>query len=86
MLREEALAKEIEAILEPLVRSLCENPNECSINSIKGEQTFVFELRVAKPDLGTIIGKKGSMAASLRTLLNSLASRRGIRAVLEIVE
>jgi predicted RNA-binding protein YlqC (UPF0109 family) len=46
----------------------------------------VFELKVAKEDLGRIIGKQGRTAKSLRTLLNAAASIANRKVVLEIVE
>lgn len=73
-------------LLETIVRSLIEHPEQARITEIIGEKTVVLELRCAKGDLGKIIGKGGKTVGSIRTLLNAVASREGRRAILEVVE
>ena len=46
----------------------------------------MLELRVAKEDLGRVIGKQGRTAKSIRTILNAVASRTNRKVVLEIIE
>jgi len=69
-----------------IAKALVDNPDEVSVNEIVGEQTSVIELRVAKGDLGKIIGKHGKTAQSIRTILSAGSAKIGKRAVLEIVE
>jgi uncharacterized protein len=56
------------------------------LNEIVGEQTTVVELKVAKEDLGKVIGKQGRTARSMRTILNAASTKLHKRSVLEIVE
>ena len=56
------------------------------LQEIEGEKTTVLELRVAKDDLGKIIGKQGETALAIRTILNATATKLKKRAVLEIIE
>ena len=56
------------------------------VNEIGGEKTTVLELKVAKDDLGKVIGKQGRTARAMRTILNATATKLRKRAVLEIVE
>ena len=69
-----------------IAQALVDNPDDVSVNEIEGEQTSVIELRVAKDDLGKIIGKHGRTAQSIRTILSAASAKHKKRAVLEIVE
>jgi len=57
-----------------------------TVTEIEGGQTVVFELSVAKSDMGKVIGKKGRNALALRTILSAAAGKAKKRYVLEIVE
>ena len=69
-----------------LAKSLVSNPDAVEIKETDNDGASVIELKVAKEDLGRIIGKQGRTAKSIRTLLNAAASRDNRRVVLEIVE
>ena len=69
-----------------VVKSLVDKPDDVMVSAIKGEQTTVIELHVAKEDLGKVIGKQGRTAQSLRTILNASSTKLKIRSVLEIIE
>jgi len=80
----------MEASMKDLVKyiaqALVDNPDAVAVSEIEGEQTSVIELRVAKEDLGKIIGKHGRTAQSIRTILSAASAKNRKRAVLEIVE
>jgi len=63
-----------------------DKPEEVSVTELEGEQAVVLELKVAKEDLGKVIGKHGHTAQSLRTLLNAAGMKVRKRYVLQIVE
>ena len=69
-----------------IAQALVDNPDDVAVNEIEGEETSVIELRVAKDDLGKIIGKHGRTAQSIRTILSAASAKHKKRAVLEIVE
>lgn len=69
-----------------IARELVDNPDEVFVAEIQGNQTSVLELRVAKDDLGKIIGKKGRIAQAIRTIVNSVSAKEKKRTVLEILE
>jgi len=73
-------------LVKYLAQALVDSPDEVSVNEIEGEQTSVIELRVAKDDLGKIIGKHGRTAQSIRTILSAASAKKHKRAVLEILE
>ena len=66
--------------------SLVDNPEYVSVRPIEGEQSTVFELRVAQSDLGKVIGKQGRTATSIRTILSAAGMKLKKRFTLEILE
>ncbi len=77
---------ELRALIEYLARALVDFPNQVSVKCIEGEQTTVIELKVAKEDLGKVIGKQGRTARAIRTILNGASTKLKKRTVLEIIE
>ena len=73
-------------LIEVIAKSLVDKPEEVKILEIDGERTAVFELRVAKEDLGKVIGKQCKTARAIRTIVNATATKLKKRAVLEIIE
>jgi len=73
-------------LVEEIVKVLVDKPEAVQINEIEGEQTSVIELKVAKEDLGKIIGKEGRTAKAIRTILGAAGSKLKKRVVLEIIE
>ncbi|RKX57540.1 MAG: KH domain-containing protein [Thermodesulfobacteriota bacterium] len=73
-------------LVEHIAKVLVDNPDAVQINEIEGEQTSVIELKVAKEDLGKIIGKEGRTAKAIRTILGAASSKLRKRVVLEIIE
>ena len=73
-------------LVEYIAKVLVDNPDAVQINEIEGEQTSVIELKVAKEDLGKIIGKEGRTAKAIRTILGAASSKLHKRVVLEIIE
>ena len=69
-----------------IAKSLVDQPDEVRVSEIDGEQTIVLELKVAKEDLGKVIGKQGRTARAMRTLLGAASTKCGKRTVLEILE
>jgi predicted RNA-binding protein YlqC (UPF0109 family) len=73
-------------LIRLIAKSLVDKPEEVSVNEIEGNQTTVIELKVAKEDLGKIIGKQGRTAQAIRTILSSVSAKHKKRMVLEIIE
>ena len=73
-------------LVEYMAKSLVDEPEEVEVREIVGENTTVVELKVAKGDLGKVIGKQGRTARSMRTILNAASTKMHKRSVLEIVE
>lgn len=73
-------------LIEYIVKALVDSPEVVEVKEIEGEQTSVIELRVAKEDLGKVIGKQGRTARAMRTLLGAASTKARKRSVLEILE
>ena len=73
-------------LIEYIAKALVDNPDQVSVTEVDGSQTSVLELKVAKEDLGKIIGKQGRTARAMRTLLSAASAKLKKRTVLEIVE
>jgi predicted RNA-binding protein YlqC (UPF0109 family) len=73
-------------LVENLARALVDNPEKVVVQELKGKNTSVIELRVAKEDVGKVIGKKGRNAQALRTILGAAAMKEHRNLVLEIVD
>jgi uncharacterized protein len=76
----------LKELIEYMARALVDNPEQVKVSEVEGEQTSVIELRVAKEDLGKVIGKQGRTARAMRTILNAASTKIRKRAVLEIIE
>ena len=73
-------------LIKKIVQALVDQPDQVSVSEIEGESTTVLELKVAKSDMGKVIGKQGRNAQALRTILNAAAGKTRRRYVLEILE
>jgi hypothetical protein len=73
-------------LVEIMVKALVDNPAQVEVSEIAGRNTSVIELKVAKEDMGKIIGKKGQNAQAMRTILNAASRKLNKRVVLEIID
>lgn len=73
-------------LIEIIARELVDEPNVVSITEVGGMYTSILELRVAKSDIGKIIGKNGRTVSALRTIISAVSAKAKKRTVLEILE
>ena len=76
----------IKELVQYIAQAMVDSPGEVSVSEIEGNQTTVLELKVAKNDLGKVIGKQGRNAQAIRTILGAVSAKIKKRVVLEIVE
>ncbi len=76
----------LKELIQYIASALVDHPESVEVAEIEGEQTAVLELKVAKEDLGKVIGKQGRTARAMRTLLSAASTKVRKRAVLEILE
>ncbi len=73
-------------LVQLLAQRLVNDPDAVEVRETHGDTASVLELRVAKEDLGRVIGKQGRTVNAIRTILNAVASRTNRKVVLEIIE
>ncbi|MBI5095796.1 MAG: KH domain-containing protein [Candidatus Hydrogenedentes bacterium] len=73
-------------LIELIAKKLVEHPEDVQVRVIEAEDGQSLELRVHADDMGKVIGKNGKTAKAIRTVLGSAASKKNVRAVLQIVE
>ncbi len=72
-------------LIESIVKSIVDHPDEVKVNEVAGEITTIIELRVAPSDMGKVIGRQGRTAKAIRTILNAAGMRVNRRMEFEIV-
>jgi predicted RNA-binding protein YlqC (UPF0109 family) len=77
---------EMKKMIQLIAQALVDQPEHVSVKEIGGPHTAIFELTVAKVDIGKIIGKQGRTVGAMRTLLSAVSAKAKKRTVLEVVE
>ncbi len=72
-------------IVELVAKSLAEFPDEVHVNAVEGEASAILELKVAKSDVGKVIGKGGKIAESLRQIVRAVSAKNGRSVRLDIL-
>lgn len=73
-------------LVEYMVKSLVDDPERVNVSELEGEQSVIYEVRVAPEDMGKIIGKQGRIAKAMRTIVKAACVKSGKKAVVEILE
>jgi len=76
----------LKELIKTIAVELVDQPDKVEVTEIAGDNNSLIELRVAKEDIGKVIGKEGRTAQSMRTLLSALSTKLGRRAHLDIVD
>lgn len=73
-------------LLELIAKSLVDYPDEVNVNEVDGERAIILELKVAKDDMGKVIGKQGKIAKAIRTVVKAASIKENKRVVVEIIQ
>jgi predicted RNA-binding protein YlqC (UPF0109 family) len=73
-------------LITTIVQALVDQPEEVSVNEIGGSHTIMLEVRVAKTDMGKVIGKRGRNAQAIRIILRAASGKTRKSYMFEIVE
>ncbi len=73
-------------LIEYIARSLVDDPSQVQVIQDRSGSSIHLELKVAKEDMGRVIGKNGKVANAMRTLLRVAAAREGKQAGLDVIE
>ena len=72
-------------LVEFIVKTLVDNPDQVALNATETDQSMLIEVRVAPEDMGKVIGKQGKIAKSIRTVVKAAAAKDGRRVSVEIM-
>lgn len=73
-------------ILEVIIKNLIDNPEEMSITEKSNEKFISYEVKVAKEDMGKIIGKQGKMAKAIRVVIKAIANKEHKKVTVEFLD
>jgi predicted RNA-binding protein YlqC (UPF0109 family) len=73
-------------LLEIIAKALVDVPDEVSVNEVEGEKSIILELKVARDDMGKVIGKQGRIAKAIRTVIKAAAVKENKRIIVEIIQ
>ena len=73
-------------LIKYIAQALVDHPEAVEVSEVEGEQTSVIELKVAKDDVGKIIGKQGRTAHAIRIILDAASAKVKKRSIFEIIE
>ncbi len=76
----------MKALTEYIAQALVEKPTEVQVTQSRQGSRVLLELKVAKDDMGRVIGKNGRVANAIRVLLRVAAEREGQQVTLDVVE
>lgn len=77
---------DIKALVTLIARALCDEVDQVEVTAIGGQNTNVLELKVAKSDIGKVIGRQGRTADAIRTIVNCAAAKSTKRYILQIID
>lgn len=75
----------MEKFLETMILNLVDNKEAVEINKVDSENSTTFEVKVAKEDMGKVIGKQGRLAKSIRTIMKSVATKEHKKLQIEFI-
>ena len=73
-------------LINRIIQALVDSPEQVEVLEIQSENVTVYEIRVAKADIGQVIGKQGRTAQAIRHILNAASGKAKKRTILEILE
>jgi predicted RNA-binding protein YlqC (UPF0109 family) len=73
-------------LIKYIIQAMVDNPDQVEVSKIDGTQTTILEVRVAKSDMGKVLGKKGRNINAIRTILTCASANANKHAILELVE
>lgn len=73
-------------ILEVIIKNLVTDTESVSINEIEGQQSIVYEIKVAENDMGKVIGKEGNVAKAIRAIIKAVAAKEHKRVTVEFID
>lgn len=73
-------------IIETIILNLVDNKDAVEVKEVQGENSIVYEIKVANEDMGKVIGRQGRLAKSIRTVVKSIAGREHKKVSVEFID
>lgn len=73
-------------ILEVVIKNLVQDTDSISIEEVTSDSEMKYEVKVAQKDMGRVIGKKGKIAQSIRTVMKAVAAKENKKVVVEFID
>ena len=77
---------ELKETVANLIKRLVDEPDQVSVTESKGERTTIIEARVAKSDMGKVIGRKGKTVEALRVIVGACGAKQKQRCIFQIID
>jgi len=77
---------DIKELLTRIVKAMVDAPDEITVTETDSDHTIMFNLKVAKSDIGKVIGKKGRNVQAVRIILSAVAAKNQKRVIIELQE
>jgi predicted RNA-binding protein YlqC (UPF0109 family) len=72
--------------VEYIAKQLVDQPEQVFIDEESTDEKLILKLKVAQPDIGKVIGKRGRTAFALRTLVAAVGKKMGKKVSLEVMD
>ena len=76
----------IRTLVEELVKQIVDNDEDVAVTQEAGETTLLLSIHVKKSDLAYVIGKRGVIINSIRTIMQAIGSKNKQRVIIELLE
>ena len=73
-------------ILEVVIKNLVDNAEAVSITEKLDAKSICYEVKVAKEDMGKVIGKQGKMAKAIRSIMKAIATKEHKKVNVEFLD
>ena len=73
-------------ILEIVIKNLVNDTQKVSVTEKESAKFISYEVKVAKEDMGKVIGKQGKMAKAIRTVMKSIAIKENKKVNIEFLD
>ncbi len=76
----------MEEFIAYIIKNMVNAPEKVDVKTVEGENGLLVEVRVDPQDVGKVVGRKGNVIRSLRTLTMTIGARLGRRIHLELIQ
>ena len=72
-------------LVEVIAKALVDNPDEVVVTETVKDKATIIELKVAKSDIGKVIGRQGRIAKSIRSVVKAAETKEDKKVIVDIM-